>query len=31
LEAGACECYAVVKREFNRLLADVLHRQSTLA
>jgi CRP-like cAMP-binding protein len=31
LEAGACECYAVVKKEFNRLLADVRHRQSTLA
>jgi CRP-like cAMP-binding protein len=28
LEAGACECYAVVKKEFNRLLADVRHRQS---
>ena len=23
LEAGACECYAVVKREFTRLLSDV--------
>jgi CRP-like cAMP-binding protein len=31
LEAGACECYAVVKKEFGRLLADVQHRQTTLA
>jgi CRP-like cAMP-binding protein len=31
LEAGACECYGVVKKEFNRLLADVLYRQSTPA
>jgi CRP-like cAMP-binding protein len=31
LEAGACECYAVVKKEFSRLLADVLYRQTTLA
>jgi len=27
LEAGSCECYAVVKKEFGRLLSDVLHRQ----
>jgi CRP-like cAMP-binding protein len=31
LEAGACECYAVVKKEFSRLLADVLYRQTTVA
>jgi CRP-like cAMP-binding protein len=31
LEAGACECYAVVKKEFSRLLADVQHRQTSLA
>jgi CRP-like cAMP-binding protein len=29
LEAGACECYAVVKKEFNRLLSDVRRHQST--
>ena len=28
LEAGACECYAVVKKEMARLLADMRHRQS---
>jgi len=27
LEAHACECYAVVKKELNRLLSDVRHRQ----
>jgi len=27
LEARACECYAVVKTELNRLLSDVRHRQ----
>jgi CRP-like cAMP-binding protein len=27
LESGACECYAVVKKEFARLLSDVRHRQ----
>ena len=27
LEARVCECYAVVKDEFARLLPDVLHRQ----
>jgi CRP-like cAMP-binding protein len=29
LEAGACECYAVVKKEFGRLLSDVRYRQDT--
>ena len=28
LEAGACECYAVVKKELGRLLSDVQYRQS---
>jgi CRP-like cAMP-binding protein len=27
LEHSACECYAVVKKEVNRLLSDVLYRQ----
>lgn len=27
LEAQVCECYAVVKKEMDRLLADVRHRQ----
>ena len=27
LETRACECYAVVKKEMGRLLADVRHRQ----
>ncbi len=27
LEASACECYAVVKKELSRLLPDVLYRQ----
>jgi len=31
LEAGACECYAVVKNELDRLLSDVQHRQGALA
>jgi CRP-like cAMP-binding protein len=31
LEAGACECYAVVKKELRRLLPDVRYRQSTFA
>jgi CRP-like cAMP-binding protein len=31
LEAGACECYAVVKKELRRLLSDVRYRQSTPA
>jgi len=29
LEAGACECYAVVKKEMARLLSDVRYRQNT--
>jgi CRP-like cAMP-binding protein len=29
LEAQACECYAVVRKEMDRLLADVRHRQDT--
>ncbi len=28
LEADVCECYAVVKKEFARLLSDVRHRQA---
>jgi len=31
LEAGACECYAVVKKELDRLLSDVRYRQSAPA
>lgn len=31
LEAGTCECYGVVKKEFGRLLSDVRHRQSPSA
>ena len=31
LETHACECYAVVKKEFARLLSDVRYRQSTSA
>ena len=31
LETHACECYAVVKKEFARLLSDVQYRQSTSA
>ncbi len=31
LETGACECYAVVKKEIGRLLSDVRHRQSASA
>jgi CRP-like cAMP-binding protein len=31
LEIGACECYAVVKKELARLLSDVRYRQSTSA
>jgi len=27
LESHACECYGVVKKEINRLLSDVRHRQ----
>ncbi|WP_426211195.1 Crp/Fnr family transcriptional regulator [Massilia sp. TWP1-3-3] len=29
LEADVCECYAVVKKEFVRLLSDVRHRQES--
>ena len=29
LEAAACECYAVVKKELTRLLSDVRYRQDT--
>ncbi len=29
LEAGACECYALVKTELSRLLSDVLYRQDS--
>ena len=31
LEAGACECYMVVKKELRRLLSDVKYCQSTAA
>jgi CRP-like cAMP-binding protein len=31
LETSACECYAVVKKELNRLLSDVLYRQAVTA
>jgi len=31
LEAGACECYAVVKKELGRLLSDVQYRQGVAA
>lgn len=31
LEARACECYAVVRKELNRLLSDVRYRQGILA
>lgn len=31
LEANTCECYAVVKKEFGRLLSDVLYRQGGAA
>lgn len=31
LEARTCECYAVVKQEFGRLLCDVQHRQAKVA
>jgi CRP-like cAMP-binding protein len=31
LESGACECYAVVKKEFGRLLSDVQYRRSVSA
>ncbi len=29
LEAGACECYAAVKEEVDRLMSDARHRQGT--
>jgi Mn-dependent DtxR family transcriptional regulator len=29
LEAGACECYAVVKKELERLMSDVRYRQGS--
>jgi CRP-like cAMP-binding protein len=31
LEADVCECYAVVKKEFTRLLSDTRHRQESLS
>jgi CRP-like cAMP-binding protein len=31
LEAAACECYAVVKKELARLLSDVRYRQNASA
>ena len=31
LEIRACECYAVVKKELNRLLSDVRYRQGIAA
>jgi CRP-like cAMP-binding protein len=31
LETGACECYAVVKKEIGRLMSDVRYRQGTTA
>ncbi|MCX7149921.1 MAG: Crp/Fnr family transcriptional regulator [Rhodocyclales bacterium] len=31
LESRACECYAVVKKELNRLLSDVQYRQEGVA
>jgi CRP-like cAMP-binding protein len=31
LEVGACECYAVVKKELGRLLSDVRYRQNAAA
>jgi CRP-like cAMP-binding protein len=31
LEAGACECYAVVKKEMGRLLSDAQYRQGATA
>jgi len=30
LETSACECYAVVKKELNRLLSDVRYRQEII-
>ena len=31
LETRACECYAVVKNELNRLMSDVRHRQGVIS
>ena len=31
LESRVCECYAVVKKEFGRLLCDVRNRQETFS
>jgi len=31
LETRACECYAVVKKELNRLMSDVRHRQGVVS
>jgi CRP-like cAMP-binding protein len=31
LESGACECYAVVKKEISRLLSDARYRQGSPA
>ena len=31
LESRVCECYAAVKKELNRLLSDVRHRQDRVA
>jgi len=31
LEVGTCECYAVVRKELDRLLSDVQYRQDTAA
>jgi DNA-binding transcriptional regulator YhcF (GntR family) len=31
LETCACECYAVVKKEWGRLMSDVLYRQGAVA
>ena len=31
LEAGSCECYAVVKKEIDRLLSDVRREPRTSA
>jgi hypothetical protein len=31
LETHTCECYAVVKKELDRLLSDVRYRQSEAA
>jgi Mn-dependent DtxR family transcriptional regulator len=31
LETRSCECYAVVRKEFSRLLSDVRYQQGMLA